>query len=67
MKYVPAPRTTGGAGGVGALKLPIEVDFHGREWGVPITQDRSLFDLLILESAPAGLSLCTIFNKCTGY
>jgi DNA-3-methyladenine glycosylase I len=41
--------------------------YHDREWGVPIHQDRRLFELLILEGAQAGLSWSTILRKRTAY
>jgi DNA-3-methyladenine glycosylase I len=43
------------------------IDYHDREWGVPIHDDRQLFELLILEGAQAGLSWSTILNKREGY
>jgi DNA-3-methyladenine glycosylase I len=42
-------------------------DYHDREWGVPVHDDRQLFELLILEGAQAGLSWSTILNKREGY
>ena len=41
--------------------------YHDREWGVPLHDDRRLFELLILEGAQAGLSWSTILNKRDGY
>lgn len=41
--------------------------YHDREWGVPIHQDRLLFELLILEGAQAGLSWSTILRKRATY
>jgi DNA-3-methyladenine glycosylase I len=41
--------------------------YHDREWGVPIHQDRRLFELLILEGAQAGLSWSTILRKRAAY
>jgi DNA-3-methyladenine glycosylase I len=43
------------------------IDYHDREWGVPLHDDRQLFELLILEGAQAGLSWSTILNKREGY
>ena len=37
---------------------PLMIDYHDREWGVPLHDDRALFELLILEGAQAGLSDC---------
>jgi DNA-3-methyladenine glycosylase I len=41
--------------------------YHDREWGVPIHEDRKLFEFLILEGAQAGLSWNTILNRRDGY
>jgi DNA-3-methyladenine glycosylase I len=43
------------------------VDYHDREWGVPVHDDRHLFELLILEGAQAGLSWLTILKKRENY
>ena len=43
------------------------VAYHDREWGVPIHDDRMLFEFLLLEGAQAGLSWSTILNKRQGY
>jgi len=43
------------------------VAYHDREWGVPVHDDRLLFELLILEGAQAGLSWATILNKRENY
>lgn len=43
------------------------VDYHDHEWGRPITDDRKLFEFLVLESAQAGLSWITILRKRSGY
>jgi DNA-3-methyladenine glycosylase I len=45
----------------------LDVAYHDREWGVPIHQDRRLFELLILEGAQAGLSWSTILKKRPAY
>ena len=37
--------------------------YHDREWGVPVYNDRKLFEMLVLEGAQAGLSWITILNK----
>jgi len=39
------------------------VVYHDREWGVPVTDDRTLFEFLVLEGAQAGLSWITILRK----
>jgi DNA-3-methyladenine glycosylase I len=43
------------------------VAYHDDEWGVPIHDDRALFELLTLEGAQAGLSWATILNRREGY
>jgi DNA-3-methyladenine glycosylase I len=43
------------------------VAYHDTEWGVPLHDDRALFELLILEGAQAGLSWSTILNRREGY
>jgi DNA-3-methyladenine glycosylase I len=44
-----------------------EVEYHDREWGVPVHDDRLLFEFLILEGAQAGLSWSTILRKRRAY
>ncbi len=46
---------------------PLEQEYHDAEWGVPLHDDRKLFEFLILEGAQAGLSWSTILNKREGY
>jgi len=46
---------------------PLYVAYHDLEWGVPVWDDRTLFEFLILEGAQAGLSWSTILNKREGY
>lgn len=43
------------------------VDYHDNEWGVPVRDDQTLFEFLILEGAQAGLSWITILRKREGY
>ena len=43
------------------------VAYHDLEWGVPVHDDRSLFEFLVLEGAQAGLSWSTILKKREGY
>ena len=43
------------------------IDYHDREWGVPVHDDRRLFEFLILEGAQAGLSWETILRKRQAY
>jgi DNA-3-methyladenine glycosylase I len=42
---------------------PLSVEYHDREWGVPVHDDRKLFEFLILEGMQAGLSWMTILRK----
>ena len=46
---------------------PLYVDYHDREWGVPVHDDRVLFEFLVLEGAQAGLSWITILRKRDAY
>jgi DNA-3-methyladenine glycosylase I len=46
---------------------PLAIAYHDREWGVPVRNDRKLFELLILEGAQAGLSWDTILKKRAAY
>jgi DNA-3-methyladenine glycosylase I len=46
---------------------PLYLDYHDREWGVPVHDDRLLFEFLILEGAQAGLSWLTILKKRENY
>ncbi len=43
------------------------IQYHDREWGVPVHEDRKQFEFLILEGAQAGLSWSTVLNKREGY
>lgn len=43
------------------------IQYHDREWGVPVFDDQVQFEFLILEGAQAGLSWSTILNKREGY
>jgi DNA-3-methyladenine glycosylase I len=43
------------------------VAYHDEEWGVPVHDERELFELLVLEGAQAGLSWITILRKREGY
>ena len=43
------------------------IEYHDREWGVPVHDDRLLFEFLILEGAQAGLSWSTILKKRPAY
>ena len=46
---------------------PLDIAYHDKEWGVPVHDDRVLFEFLILEGAQAGLSWSTILNKRENY
>jgi DNA-3-methyladenine glycosylase I len=46
---------------------PLYVTYHDEEWGVPVHDDRHLFEMLILEGAQAGLSWITILRKRPAY
>jgi DNA-3-methyladenine glycosylase I len=46
---------------------PLYVEYHDREWGVPVHNDRLLFEFLVLEGAQAGLSWLTILRKRENY
>lgn len=46
---------------------PLYVKYHDKEWGVPVYNDRKLFEMLILEGAQAGLSWITILKKRAHY
>ncbi len=49
------------------LKFDEYVDYHDKEWGVPVHDDYVHFEFLILEGAQAGLSWSTILKKRAGY
>src|SRR2546423_8498909 len=46
---------------------PLMLEYHDREWGVPVHDDRLLFEFLVLEGAQAGLSWMTILRKREAY
>lgn len=46
---------------------PLYVAYHDEDWGVPVHDDRKLFEMLILEGAQAGLSWLTILRKRENY
>ncbi|MGQ0604000.1 MAG: DNA-3-methyladenine glycosylase I [Anaerolineales bacterium] len=46
---------------------PVYINYHDREWGVPLHDDRQLFEFLILEGAQAGLSWIMILKKRENY
>lgn len=48
-------------------KTELDIAYHDREWGVPVHDDRRLFEFLTLEGAQAGLSWSTILKKRSSY
>jgi DNA-3-methyladenine glycosylase I len=53
--------------GWSSLEVPLYREYHDREWGVPVHDDRLLFEFLVLEGAQAGLSWWTILSKRDNY
>jgi DNA-3-methyladenine glycosylase I len=51
----------------GWAKSPLDIAYHDAEWGVPLHDDRALFEFLSLEGAQAGLSWATILKKRPHY
>jgi DNA-3-methyladenine glycosylase I len=49
------------------LTKPDYIDYHDKEWGVPVHDDRKIFEFLLLESAQAGLSWYTVLKKRDNY
>lgn len=49
------------------LNEPLYIAYHDEEWGVPVHDDRKLFEMLTLEGAQAGLNWLTILKKREGY
>lgn len=49
------------------LFITVHIAYHDEEWGVPVHDDRLLFEFLILEGAQAGLSWLTILKKRNNY
>jgi DNA-3-methyladenine glycosylase I len=50
-----------------ATGFDLYVEYHDREWGVPVHEDRRFFEMLVLEGAQAGLSWATILKKRAAY
>ncbi|MES2521151.1 MAG: DNA-3-methyladenine glycosylase I [Gemmatimonadota bacterium] len=46
---------------------PLDIEYHDREWGVPVHDDRTRFEFITLEGAQAGLSWSTVLAKRDGY
>ncbi|MFD1384396.1 DNA-3-methyladenine glycosylase I [Rhodanobacter aciditrophus] len=49
------------------LGFPEYIEYHDKEWGIPVKDDHTLFEFIVLESAQAGLSWSTILRKREGY
>lgn len=49
------------------LDDPLYIEYHDKEWGVPVHDDRKQFEFLILEGAQAGLSWQTILKRRESY
>ncbi|VAW74159.1 DNA-3-methyladenine glycosylase [hydrothermal vent metagenome] len=52
---------------VWANSNPLEIEYHDHEWGVPVYDDRLLFEMLTLESAQSGLKWVTVLQKRQSY
>jgi len=50
-----------------SISNPLMVQYHDREWGVPVHDDRRHYEFLVLEAAQAGLSWSIVLNKREGY
>jgi DNA-3-methyladenine glycosylase I len=48
-------------------RTELDIAYHDAEWGVPVHDDRTLFEFLVLEGAQAGLSWSTILNRREAY
>lgn len=46
---------------------PLMIEYHDKEWGVPLRDDRMLYEFLVLDGAQAGLSWRTILHRREGY
>lgn len=64
----------GDEGGIGMIvrcgwcgEDPLYMAYHDQDWGVPVHDDRKLFEMLVLEAAQAGLSWLTILRKRENY
>lgn len=49
------------------MKNPLYIKYHDEEWGVPVHDDRKLFEMLILEGVQAGLTWETVLNRREAY
>src|SRR6266850_7824061 len=50
-----------------SVDSPLLLQYHDREWGVPVHEDRKHFEFLVLEGAQAGLSWTIVLKKREGY
>src|SRR6202171_5537561 len=50
-----------------SLDSPLLIQYHDREWGVPVHEDRKHFEFLVLEGSQAGLSWTIVLKKREGY
>lgn len=66
-KHTPAQKTAPPLVRCGWARNALAVQYHDREWGVAVHDDRTLFEFLILEGAQAGLSWDTILKKRANY
>ncbi len=46
---------------------PLMIEYHDNEWGVPVHDDKKLFEFLVLDAAQAGLSWLTVLKRREGY
>lgn len=46
---------------------PLYIEYHDKEWGVPVHDDRKIFEMLVLEGAQAGLNWLTVLRKRENY
>jgi len=46
---------------------PLYIEYHDNEWGVPVHDDRKIFEMLVLEGAQAGLNWLTVLRKRENY
>ncbi len=49
------------------MSNPLYIEYHDKEWGVPVHNNKKLFEMLVLEGAQAGLSWATILKKRQNY
>ena len=50
-----------------SISDPLYIKYHDKEWGVPVHNDRKLFEMIVLDGAQAGLSWLTILKKRENY